>query len=351
MRGRGLRTSVTPPMATTTEVTPPLDRIPRDRTPSLELVRITEAAAIAASHWMGHGDNNAADRAAVEAMRKAMEDARFNGRIVIGEGERDKAPMLFIGEKVGRGDGPEVDIAVDPLEGTTPTAKGRPNAVAVMAFSEPGGLLHAPDTYMEKIAVGAPAKGKVDLDRPVAENLRIIADSLNRDINDLTVLILDRPRHEKLIAEVRLAGARIRLIEDGDLMGALSVAIAGTSIHALMGIGAAPEGVLAAAALRCVGGELLGRLKFRNDEERARARKMGIVDQERIYRTEDLASGNDIRFVATGVTDGDVLRGVHFFARGAATHSILLDRLMGKLRFIDTTHFEDIDHPPLIRLE
>ncbi len=338
-------------MATTTEVTPPLDRIPRDRTPSLELVRITEAAAIAASHWMGHGDNNAADRAAVEAMRKAMEDARFNGRIVIGEGERDKAPMLFIGEKVGRGDGPEVDIAVDPLEGTTPTAKGRPNAVAVMAFSEPGGLLHAPDTYMEKIAVGAPAKGKVDLDRPVAENLRIIADSLNRDINDLTVLILDRPRHEKLIAEVRLAGARIRLIEDGDLMGALSVAIAGTSIHALMGIGAAPEGVLAAAALRCVGGELLGRLKFRNDEERARARKMGIVDQERIYRTEDLASGNDIRFVATGVTDGDVLRGVHFFARGAATHSILLDRLMGKLRFIDTTHFEDIDHPPLIRLE
>jgi len=338
-------------MATTTEVTPPLDRIPRDRTPSLELVRITEAAAIAASHWMGHGDNNAADRAAVEAMRKAMEDARFNGRIVIGEGERDKAPMLFIGEKVGRGDGPEVDIAVDPLEGTTPTAKGRPNAVAVMAFSEPGGLLHAPDTYREKIAVGAPATGKVDLDRPVAENLRIIADSLNRDINDLTVLILDRPRHEKLIAEVRLAGARIRLIEDGDLMGALSVAIAGTSIHALMGIGAAPEGVLAAAALRCVGGELLGRLKFRNDEERARARKMGIVDQERIYRTEDLASGKDIRFVATGVTDGDVLRGVHFFARGAATHSILLDRLMGKLRFIDTTHFEDIDHPPLIRLE
>jgi fructose-1,6-bisphosphatase II len=284
-------------------------------------------------------------------MRRSMEDARFNGRIVIGEGERDEAPMLFIGERVGRGDGPEVDIAVDPLEGTNPTAKGRPNAVAVMAFSEPGGLLHAPDTYMEKLAVGAPAKGKVDLDRPVAENLRIIAESLNRDVNDLTVIILDRPRHEKLIAEVRRAGARIKLIEDGDLMGALSVAIAGTSVHALMGIGAAPEGVLAAAALRCVGGELLGRLKFRNDEERARARKMGVVDEERIYRTEDLASGNDIRFVATGVTDGDVLRGVHFFARGAATHSILLDRLMGKLRFIDTTHFEDIDHPPLIRLE
>jgi fructose-1,6-bisphosphatase II len=349
VRARRLRTSVTPPMQVKGSL--PLERIPRDRTPSLELVRITEAAAIAASHWMGHGDNNAADQAAVEAMRRSMEDARFNGRIVIGEGERDEAPMLFIGERVGRGDGPEVDIAVDPLEGTNPTAKGRPNAVAVMAFSEPGGLLHAPDTYMEKLAVGAPAKGKVDLDRPVAENLRIIAESLNRDVNDLTVIILDRPRHEKLIAEVRRAGARIKLIEDGDLMGALSVAIAGTSVHALMGIGAAPEGVLAAAALRCVGGELLGRLKFRNDEERARARKMGVVDEERIYRTEDLASGNDIRFVATGVTDGDVLRGVHFFARGAATHSILLDRLMGKLRFIDTTHFEDIDHPPLIRLE
>jgi len=247
-------------MATTTPVTPPLERIPRDRPSSLELVRITEAAAIAASHWMGHGDNNAADEAAVEAMRRSMEDARFNGTIVIGEGERDEAPMLYIGEKVGRGDGPAVDIAVDPLEGTNPTAKGRPNAVAVMAFSEPGGLLHAPDTYMEKLAVGAPAKGRVDLDRPVAENLRIIAQSLNRDVSDLTVVILDRPRHEKLINEVRSAGARIKLIEDGDLMGALSIAIAGTGVHALMGIGAAPEGVLAAAALRCVGGELLGRL-------------------------------------------------------------------------------------------
>jgi len=338
-------------MATTTPVTPPLERIPRDRPSSLELVRITEAAAIAASHWMGHGDNNAADEAAVEAMRRSMEDARFNGTIVIGEGERDEAPMLYIGEKVGRGDGPAVDIAVDPLEGTNPTAKGRPNAVAVMAFSEPGGLLHAPDTYMEKLAVGAPAKGRVDLDRPVAENLRIIAQSLNRDVSDLTVVILDRPRHEKLINEVRSAGARIKLIEDGDLMGALSIAIAGTGVHALMGIGAAPEGVLAAAALRCVGGELLGRLKFRNDEERARAKKMGVVDENRIYRTDDLASGKDLRFVATGVTDGDVLKGVHFFARGAATHSILLDRMMGKLRFIDTTHFEDIERPPIIRLE
>ncbi len=322
-----------------------------DRTPSLELVRITEAAAIAAAHWMGHGVNRESDQAAVEAMRRSMEDARFNGTIVIGEGERDEAPMLYIGEHVGRGDGPEVDIAVDPLEGTNPVAKGRPNAVAVMAVSEPGGLLHAPDTYMEKLVVGAPARGKVDLDRPVVENLRIVAQSLNRDVSDLTVVILDRPRHEKLINEVRQAGARIKLIEDGDLMGALSVAIAGTRVHAVMGTGGAPEGVLAAAALRCLGAEILGRLRFRNDEERARARKMGVTDERKIYRTEDLASGKDIRFVATGVTDGEVLEGVHLFARGARTHSILIDRLMGKLRFIDTTHFEDIDNPPIIRLE
>ena len=336
---------------TTTDGNAPPDRIPRDRTPSLELVRITEAAAIAAAHWMGHGDNTQADQAAVEAMRRSMEDARFNGTIVIGEGERDEAPMLFIGEKVGGGEGPEVHIAVDPLEGTNPVAKGRPNAIAVMAVSEPGGLLHAPDTYMEKLVVGAPAKGKVDLDRSVAENLRIVAESLNRDVSDLTVVILDRPRHEKLINEVRDAGARIKLIEDGDLMASLSVAIAGSGVHAVMGTGGAPEGVLAAAALRGMGAEILGRLRFRSDEERARAKRMGIADEKKIYRTEELASGRDIRFVATGVTDGEVLRGVHFFARGAATHSILLDRMMGKLRFIDTTHFEDVDRPPLIRLE
>src|SRR5881628_1498984 len=325
--------------------------IPAERTPSMELVRITEAAAIASAHWLGHGDNTRADEAAVEAMRRAMDEVAFNATIVIGEGERDEAPMLFIGEKVGRGDGPAVDIAVDPLEGTNPTAKGRPNAIAVMAVSEPGGLLHAPDTYMEKLVVGAPAKGKIDLDRPVAENLRIIAESLNRDVSDLTVVILDRPRHEKLIDEVREAGARIKLIEDGDLMGAVSVAIAGTRVHAVMGTGGAPEGVLAAAALRCLGAEILARLRFRNEEERARARKMGVTDERKVYRTEDLASGKDIRFVATGVTDVEVLERVHLFARGARTHSILIDRLMGKLRFIDTTHFEDIDNPPIIRLE
>ncbi len=322
----------------------------QDRTPGLELVRITEAAAIAAAHWMGHGDNHRADQAAVEAMRKAMDEVSFNGTIVIGEGERDEAPMLYIGEKVGRGDGPEVHIAVDPLEGTNPVAKGRSNALATLAVSEPGGLLHAPDTYMDKLVVGHPAKGKVDLDRPVAENLKIIADSLNREVHDLTVVILDRPRHEKLISDVRTAGARIKLIEDGDLMAAISVAVAGTGVHAVMGIGGAPEGVLAAAALRCMGAEILARLKFRNDEERQRAKRMGVLDERRVYRTEDLASGRDLRFIGTGVTDGDLLQGVRFIAHGVLTHSILLDGRMGKLRFINTQHFEDPERPPIIRL-
>ncbi len=324
--------------------------IPTDRTSSLELVRITEAAALSAARWMGHGDNDRADEAAVEAMRKAMDEVAFHGTVVIGEGERDEAPMLYIGEKVGRGDGPEVDIAVDPLEGTNPVAKGRANALATIAVSEPGGLLHAPDTYMEKLVVGKPAAGKVDLDRPVAENLKIIAKSLNRDVDDLTVVVLDRPRHTQLVAQLRAAGARIKLIEDGDLMAAISVAVAGTGVHAVMGIGGAPEGVLAAAALRCLGAEILGRLKFRNDAERERAKKMGVVDDGRVYRTEDLASGRDVRFVATGVTDGDLLQGVRFFAGGARTHSVLMDRRLGKLRFIDTTHFEDPANPPVVRL-
>ena len=317
--------------------------------PALEIVRITEAAAIAAAHWMGHGDTTRADQAAVEAMRRAMDDISFSGRIVIGEGERDEAPMLHIGERVGGGSGPEIDIAVDPLEGTNLVAKGHENAITVLATSEPGGLLHAPDTYMDKLVVGAPAKGKVDLDRPVAENLKIVAQSLDRDVDDLTVIVLDRPRHEKLIAEIRAAGARIKLIDDGDVIGAINVVVAGTGTHCLMGIGAAPEGVLAAAALKCMGAEILGRLKFRNDEERRRAARMGVTDESRVYRTEDLAPGKDIRFVATGVTDGELLQGVRFFRRGARTHSMLLES-RGTLRFIDTTHFEDPKNPPLIRL-
>lgn len=258
--------------------------------------------------------------------------------------------MLYIGERVGRGDGAEVHIAVDPLEGTNLVAKGRANSTAVIAVSEPGGLLHAPDTYMEKLVVGAPAKGKVDLDRPVAENLRIIADSLNRDVVDLTVVVLDRPRHEKLITEVRDAGARIKLIDDGDLTAAISVAVAGTGVHAVMGTGGAPEGVLAAAALRCLGAEILGRLAFRSPEERDRARRMGVADEKRIYRTEDLASGKDLRFIATGVTDGELLQGVRFFGRGIRTHSVLMTRRVGKLRFIDTFHYQDPEHPPIVRL-
>ena len=316
----------------------------------LELVRITEAAAIASAHYLGHGDNTKADQAAVDAMRAAMNDISFAGRIVIGEGERDKAPMLFIGEQVGSGNGAELDIAVDPLEGTNLVAKGRPNAVAVMAVAERGGLLHAPDTYMDKLVVGAPARGKVDLDRPVAENLKIIADSLNRDVDDLAVVVLDRPRHAKLIAEIRAAGARIKLIEDGDVIGAISAVVAGTDAHALMGIGAAPEGVIAAAALRCVGAEIQARLKFRNDEERQRAKRMGIADESRVYRTEDLAPGKELRFFATGVTEGDLLEGVHFFSRGSRTHSMVLDHKAGELRFITTTHFDDPKNPPLIRL-
>lgn len=318
--------------------------------PILELVRITEAAAIACAHYLGHGDNTKADQAAVDAMRKSMNDIEFAGRIVIGEGERDEAPMLFIGERVGSGSGAEMDIAVDALEGTNLVAKSRSNAIAVMAVSERGGLLHAPDTYMEKLVVGAPARGKVDLDRPVAENLRIIADSLNRDVDDLTVIVLDRPRHEKLIADIRAAGARIRLIEDGDVIAAITVAIAGTGVHAVFGTGGAPEGVLAAAALRCVGGEILGRLRFRSAEERERGRKMGIADEDRIYRSEDLAPGTDVRFIATGVTDGDLLQGVRFFRRGSRTHSLLLDHRAGTLRFVDATHFDDPENPPLIRL-
>jgi fructose-1,6-bisphosphatase class II len=324
--------------------------VPDNRTPSMELVRITEAAAIASAHWLGHGDNHRADAAAVEAMRRAMDEVSFNGTIVIGEGERDEAPMLFIGEKVGRGDGPEVHIAVDPLEGTNLVAKGRPNAIAVMAVSEAGGLLHAPDTYMDKLVVGPPAKGKVSLDRPVKENLKIIADSLGRDVQDLTIVILDRPRHEKLIKEVRDAGARIHLIEDGDVIAALSVAVAGTNLHAVMGIGGAPEGVLAAAALKGIGGEILGRLKFRSDAERARAKKMGVIDENKVYRTDELAKGKDIRFVATGVTDGELLQGVRFFANGVRTNTILIDGRMGKVRFINTQHFEDPAKPPVVRL-
>ena len=333
--------------------TPPLERIPNDRPPSLELVRITEAAAIAAAHWMGHGNNNEADQAAVEAMRKAMEDARFNGTIVIGEGERDEAPMLFIGERVGRGEGPEVHIAVDPLEGTNPVAKGRPNAIAVLAVSEKGGLLHAPDLYMDKIVVGPSSRGVVDLDAPVKDNLKNIARRLGRDVEDLTVIVLDRTRHQKLITDVREAGARIRLIGDGDLSAGISAAVAGTNIHALVGIGGAPEGVITAAAMKCLNGEIQARLVFDPeslgvDKDKVppkeqvieRLQSMGITDPNKIYDTNDLAPGRKIIFAATGVTDGALLKGVRFFGTGKRTHSVVMTTESRHIRFVDTLHIE-----------
>jgi fructose-1,6-bisphosphatase II len=310
-----------------------------DRVLVLELARVTEAAAVAASKLAGRGDERRADQAAVDGMRRALNKLDIDGTVVIGEGERDEAPMLYIGERVGRGgdDAWPVDIAVDPVEGTSITARMVNNAVAVIALSERGGLFQAPDTYMEKLIVGPPAKGKVDLTWPVAANLRGIALALDRDVDDLTVVILDRPRHEGLIREVREAGARVKLIGDGDVIAALSAAVRGTNVHAVMGIGGAPEGVLAAAALKCLGGEIHGRFKPRNDEERRRLEeKGGSVD--RVYRTEDLAPGRVVVFSATGITDGDLLRGVKFFKNGARTHSITMGYQSRVIRFTDSVH-------------
>ncbi|HET7676332.1 MAG TPA: class II fructose-bisphosphatase [Candidatus Limnocylindrales bacterium] len=319
---------------------------------ALEMVRITEAAALACSRRMGRGDNMAADRDAVEAMRAAMDEVEMNGTIVIGEGERDEAPMLFIGEQVGqRRDGQvEVDIAVDPLEGTNLVAKGQANAITVLAASERGGLMNAPDTYLEKLCVGPVVAGQVDIRLSPAENVQRIAAALGRKPNDITVIILDRPRHEQLIGEVRDAGARIKLISDGDLSAAISCAVSGTGVHAVMGTGGAPEGVLAAAALRCLGGEIQARFRFRNDEERERAARMGHTDPERIFRTEDLAPGESLVFSATGVTDGDLLHGVRFFGGGARTHSLVMAYQTKQVRFIDTVHMFDRESPPRVRL-
>ena len=306
------------------------------------LARVTEAGAVAAARAMGHGDGKHADSLAVDAMRTALDQVGLAGRIVIGEGERDEAPMLFIGETVGPETGTPFDIAVDPLEGTNLVAGGLPNAVATMAIAERGGLLNAPDTYMDKLIVGPPAAGRVSLDYSVRENLQIIADVLRRGIADLTVVVLDRPRHESLIEEIRAAGARIKLISDGDLTAAVSVAVAGTADHAVMGIGGAPEGVLAAAALRCLGGEIQARFKPRDEADRKRLATMGVSDAEqRIFRTEDLASGNQLAVAITGVTDGDLLRGVRFFGGGARTHSLVMDLPSSVIRFVDSIQILD----------
>ena len=322
---------------------------------ALEMIRVTEAAAVEAARLMGRGDKDEADRAAVEAMRATMDELEIDGSIVIGEGERDEAPMLFIGEAVGkrvigRKTYPAVDIAVDPLEGTNLVAYGQGNAITVLAASERGGLLNAPDTYLEKLCVGPAAVGKVDIRLSPAENLDAIARSLGRRVADLTVVILDRERHADLIAAVRAAGARIKLIGDGDLSAGISCAVSGTGIHAVMGIGGAPEGVLAAAALRCLGGEIQARLRFRSPEERARGAAMGHGDEERVYRTEDLASGENIVFAATGVTDGDLLHGVRFFGGGVRTHTLQMAYRTKHVRFIDTVHLLARDRPPSVRL-
>jgi fructose-1,6-bisphosphatase II len=322
---------------------------------ALEMVRVTEAAAIASARFMGRGLRDEADAAATEAMRRTMDEADIAGTIVIGEGERDDAPMLYIGEEVGRAARHElaqaVDIAVDPLEGTNLVATGQDGALTVLAASERGGLTHAPDTYLEKLAVGPVAAGCVDITRPPAENCHRIAEALRRKVSDITVIILDRPRHADLIAEVRSTGARIKLISDGDVSAAISCAVQGTGVHAVMGIGGAPEGVITAAALRCLGGELQARFRFRSDEERERARTMlGHADETRVYRTDDLASGDNLVFAATGVTGGDLLKAVRFFGGGARTHSLVMAYQAKQVRFVDTVHMFDRDRPPAVRL-
>jgi fructose-1,6-bisphosphatase class II len=306
----------------------------------LEFVRVVEEAAIAAARTMGQGDRKYSDQVAVEAMRKEMETVDIDGTIVIGEGERDEAPMLFLGEKVGRG-GAAVDIAVDPLEGTNLCATGTNNAIAVIAASEKGGLLNAPDIYMEKLVVGPSSRGQVDITAPVEVNLKAIAKALDREVHDLVVIVLDRPRHERLIADIRKAGARIRLIGDGDLSAGISAAVVGTGVHAVMGTGGAPEGVLTAAAMRCLNGEIQGRLVLTKAADRERLVKMGIGDLDRVYRTEDLAPGKSVIFAAAGVTDGALLKGVRFFGDGLRTHTLVMTSAPHQVRFIDTIHAKD----------
>ncbi len=312
---------------------------------ALEFLRVVEKAAIASARTMGQGDRPLADQVATEAMRKVMDTVPMHGTIVIGEGERDEAPMLFIGEHVGGtfSDGqevPHVDIAVDPLEGTNLCATGAPGAITVLAASEKGGLLHAPDCYMEKIVVGPSCKNAVDLDAPVADNLRNIARRLHRGVDDLVIIVLDRPRHEKLINDIRKAGARIKLIGDGDLSAGIAAAVIGTGVHAVMGSGGAPEGVITAAAIRCLNGYMQGRLVIDKPELEERIAKMGIKDKNKVYEAEDLAPGKQLIFAATGVTDGALLKGVRFFGEGERTSSIILTLKTGKVRFIESIHLD-----------
>jgi len=312
---------------------------------ALEFLRVVENAAIASARTMGQGDRKLADHVATESMRETRDTVPMRGTIVIGEGERDEAPMLYIGEQVGAEfpdgrDVPQVDIAVDPLEGTNLCATGAPGAITVLAASEKGGLLNAPDCYMEKIVIGPSCKNAVELDAPVADNLKNIAKRLDRDVEDLVVIVLDRPRHEKLISDIRAAGARIKLISDGDLSAGIASAVLGTGVHAVMGSGGAPEGVITAAAVRCLNGYMLGRLVISKPELEERIARMGIKDKNKIYEAEDLAPGKQLIFAATGVTEGSLMRGVRFFGEGTRTSSVIMTLLTGKVRFIDSIHLE-----------
>ncbi|MCD2435960.1 class II fructose-bisphosphatase [Acidaminococcus sp. NSJ-142] len=307
---------------------------------SMEFVRVTEAAAMASARGVGRGDKNGIDQLAVDAMRKMFDTVNISGTVVIGEGEMDEAPMLYIGEKVGAG-GPEVDIAVDPVEGTNLVAKGQLGAIAVIAIAPKGCLLHAPDMYMDKIAVGPRAKGCINIDDPVSVNLERVAKAMHRNVNDLTVVALDRPRHRKIIEEVRAAGARIRLISDGDVDPIVNCGIEGTGIHMYIGRGGAPEGVLAAAGLKCLGGDMQARLVPENDEQTQRCHEMGIADTRQVLTIEDLVKGDDCMFTATGITNCDLLRGVNFFGNGARTHTVSMRYATGTVRFVDAVHTFD----------
>ncbi len=309
-----------------------------ERELALEFVRVTEAAALASGRWMGRGEKDLADGAAVDAMRSVFDTVDVKGTVVIGEGEMDEAPMLYIGEEVGRAQYPEVDIAVDPVEGTNLVAKGGPGAIAVVAVAPKGCLLHAPDMYMNKIAVGPKAAGKISLDASIKDNLKIVAESQNRQVSDLVAIILDRRRHEQIIREVREAGARVKLITDGDVSTAIATAIDNTGVDILFGIGGAPEGVIAAAALKALGGEMQGRLTPENDEERERIKKMGLKDPTQLLTLEDLVKGDDVMFAATGITDGDLLQGVRYYGDVAHTHSLVMRGITGTIRFIAATH-------------
>ncbi len=312
---------------------------------AVDLMRVVEEAAISAARTMGQGDRKGSDQAAVQAMRAAFEEIAIAGTIVIGEGERDEAPMLYIGERVGATPGPgqefpRVDIAVDPLEGTNLCATGAANSIAVLAASEPDGLLHAPDCYMDKIIAGPACRDALDIDAPVRYNLKAMAHSLDRRVQDLVIMVLDRPRHEELIKQIRMAGARIRLIGDGDLSAGIAAAVRGAGVHAVMGIGGAPEGVITAAALRCLHGEMVARLVVDTPELEERVERMGIRDPKRIYTAKDLAPGEQIIFVATGVTEGALLQGVRFFGEGCRTHSLVMTASSNKVRFVDTVHMQ-----------